>query len=105
MARMKTFKLEDIPSKGIGHPRRDYPMTVYKGVLVVYDEDKDDRIKTFIRRLSKDERENLLIAEEHEGCLHLVWDRDTYIPSHLEEGHEVDVEGDVWAILISCFST
>ena len=73
-------------------------LSVYKGVLVFWDEDYDTRVLTFIDDLGRERRKLLVAVMETEATLTLVWDvkRPEMIP--LREGEYVEVEGDRWYI-------
>lgn len=96
---MKTFKLCDLSLL------KDGDMEVYKGVLICYDEVKDLRVRKFVRKLTPDDRYNLLIAYERGGALSLVWDADGWIPWHLQAGKCVQMQGFRWTIETSWYST
>ena len=73
---------------------------IYRGVLVQWDEDHDERILQFIDELPDAIREHLVIAQEHEACLALVW-RNVVPPDYAKNSHSVMVGGDVWEIVES----
>ena len=87
------IKSEDLFDGAHGEP------VLYKGVLVQWDEDYDQRIFTFINELSAENRARLAIAHEHEGVLSLRWLGLT--PPGYEDGDEVVVEEDAWYIVDS----
>jgi hypothetical protein len=72
----------------------DHGFSVYKGVIIVWDRDRDERILDFIDALPEDVREELAIASESKGALALVW--KNYII--LKQGKSVEVKGDSWII-------
>lgn len=73
--------------------------SLYKGILIQWDEDWDTRVLQLVDSLSAPVREQLLIVQEHEGGIAFVW--DYIIPDGYEEGGGVDVAGDSWEILSS----
>jgi hypothetical protein len=75
---------------GIG----DY--SVYRGVLVFWDEDYDHRVLKVIDHLDPDVRSQLFSISESEGCTILRWRHS--IPLGFEEGSEITMYGDVWTI-------
>ena len=93
------FDVNDLPNMGAGVRGFTYGLTIYRGVLVQWDEDKDERVLTFINELADRVRRQLAIVQEHEGCLGLVW--HTSEPSGYEMGEEFEVEGDFWVIQTS----
>ena len=90
------FDVDDLPNMGAGMRGFSYGFTMYRGVLVQWDEDKDERVLTFINQLPARVRCRLAIVQEHEGSLGLVW--HTSVPSGYEVGEEFEVEGDFWVI-------
>jgi hypothetical protein len=84
---------DDMPRMATHEPQRECGYSVYRGVLVQWDEDQDGRVFSFIDSLSDIERENLAIAQEHEAVIALRWKH--YIP-HKCSG--LDVEGDIWVV-------
>lgn len=90
------FDLEDLPNMGAGAKGFSYGFTIYSGVLVQWDEDRDERVLTFINQLPARVRCQLAIVQEHEGSLGLVW--HTRVPSDYEVGKEFEVEGDFWVV-------
>lgn len=77
------------------------PCSLYNGVLVIWDEDFDDRIFDLIDSMQELDREMLLACSERKGMLELIWKRNTLIPSELAEGLSIDVAGDTWVVLSS----
>lgn len=47
--------------------------TVYRGVTVVWDEDHDERVLSFIDKMAEEDREYLAGIYEHEGSIEMVW--------------------------------
>lgn len=69
---------------------------VYKDVVIIWDEDHDERIKTFIDDLQENDRDNLVMCNESEGDLTLWWFNE--IPQSFQSKDGVTVEGDYWNI-------
>ena len=63
------FQIEDFPR--MEQEKSGY--SLYRGILVKWDEDYDQMILAFIDQLPADERKQLVMAQEHENCLSLVW--------------------------------
>lgn len=93
------FDVNDLPNMGSGVRGFTYGFTIYCGVLIQWDEDKDERVITFINELAARVRRQLAIVQEHEGSLGLVW--HTIVPSGYEMGEEFEVEGDFWVVQTS----
>jgi len=75
--------LEDLPNMATHCDQKTCGFTVYKGVLVQWDEDEDQRILLFIDNLPANIRKELAIAQEHEAALALRWKH--HIPTGYEE--------------------
>ncbi len=63
------FDVDDLPNMGAGVKDFSYGFTIYRGVLVQWDEDKDERVLTFINQLPATVRCQLAIVQGHEGSL------------------------------------
>lgn len=100
--KINTFDVDDLANMGAGVKGFSYGFSMYRGVLVQWDEDKDDRVLTFINELPARVRCQLAIVQEHEGSLGLVW--HTSVPGGYEVGEEFEVEGDFWVVLKSNIS-
>ena len=80
--------------------RSEFPtFTIYKGLMVFFDEDQDTRILTFIDDLSVKMRQKLFAAGEREGSITLVW--NCRPPTRYEEDKSIDVCEDIWHIFQS----
>ena len=90
------FDVGDLPDMGAGAKGFSYGFTIYRGVLIQWDEDRDGRVLTFINQLPARVRCQLATVQEHEGSLGLVW--HTSVPSGYEVGEEFEVEGDFWVV-------
>ena len=73
--------------------------SVYRNVLVQWDEDHDERVLWFLDRLQCNVIEQLLACQEHEGGIAFLWKKR--IPKGFEQGGSVDGMGDEWVILES----
>lgn len=97
--RLNVFYKNDL-DEVLLHRWEKYGASIYKGVLVIWDEDRDDRILRFIRKnVSSVERFFLLMAHEHEGGLDLLWSEDC--PTSFMRNVNSEVDGDHWEILSS----
>jgi hypothetical protein len=70
--------------------------SVYRNVLVAWDEDYDARVLTWIDGLPRRVRKHLLAVSEHEGALSLLW--KCAVPPSFREGQFVSVLDDNWCI-------
>lgn len=48
-------------------------MDEYKGIKIIWDRDHDQRIFLFIDSLTEEERKNIIIVFESEGCIEITW--------------------------------
>ncbi len=85
-------KLPELP---ISIAADDY--SLYKGVLVLWDEDHDERLLTFIDdNLFLAPR--LLAAYERKASLSLVWLNEVPQEFELDDREQVEVAGDCWQV-------
>lgn len=96
LKKITIFGVDDLPNMGAGVRGFSHGFTIYRGVLIQWDEDKDERVISFINQLPDRVRCQLAIVQEHEGSLGLVW--HTNVPSGYEVGEEFEVEGDFWVV-------
>lgn len=75
---------------------RFYTFTIYKGLMVFFDDDQDTRVLTFIDDLSTKMRQKLFAVGESEGSLTLVW--NCHPPKKYEEEERVHCCGDDWHV-------
>jgi len=90
------FYSSDLPNFASHCPQEECGFSLYRGVLVQWDEDEDGRVFTFIDNMPDLVRNELLVVQEHEACLGFLW--KTYIPSGYEEGRSFEIEGDSWNV-------
>ena len=95
-AKVTLFHDADFPNMASHCPQSKCGFSIYKGVLVQWDEDEDERILTFIDQLPEGIRIQLLVAQEHEGLLGFLWRAG--IPKGFESGGNFKVEGDEWNV-------
>jgi hypothetical protein len=87
--RVLVFDINDLPAGS------DY--SLYKGVIVVWDDDSDSRVLDLLDKMSDEVRSGLLAVHEHEGSVSFRW--FGYIPSDYQEGKGVEPgDGDWWSI-------
>ena len=101
MKRTATTKLvvfyeSDLPNMASHCPQADCGFSLYKGVLIQWDEDQDERILKFIDLSPDAVRARLLVAQEHEASIGLLW-KDS-VPSGFEDGSEWQVDEDIWHV-------
>ena len=74
-------------------------LSVYKGVLVLWDEDQDARVLEFVDQVAEGDRTKLLAVQEHEANLYLLWRGE--IPEQYTQSKMVELENDFWEIVES----
>lgn len=72
-----------------------YGYSIYKGVLVQWDEDRDTRVLQMLNELPERIINMLIAVHEHEGGLFLIWKDHKPVWSCLN-GHGITVDGDWW---------
>lgn len=90
------FHASDFPNMATHCLQAECGFSLYRGILVQWDEDQDERILSFVDSLPDHIRVRLLVAQEHEAALALRWKGPT--PDGYQEGSEFDVDGDVWYV-------
>ena len=96
-ADLAVFFESDFPNMATHCKQAECGFSIYKGLLIQWDEDRDTRILAFIDKLNHAERKHLLIAAEHEGTLSLKWDK-TGPPEKYRPGEQIEILGDYWTI-------
>lgn len=79
---------------GIDNIRCRFGISTYKNIIIVWDEDYDKRVLKFIDKMIPELRKELLLAEEHKGCLFLLW--KDIIPKVYKTGTSTDIEDLTW---------
>lgn len=96
-AALPIFYDGDFPNMASHCPQQECGFSIYRGVLVQWDEDHDTRVLSFIDSLSPEVLEQLQVVQEHKAVLGLVWSGP--VPEGYEEGNDLTVENaDVWTI-------
>ena len=94
------FSKDDLPTTRCG-------LSLYRGVIVCWDEDRDTRVLNFLDAMHSAERDKLFAVHESKACLRLVW-RGSFIPSLYREESKVEVLGpgaDIWTVAESTLLT
>lgn len=98
--KIHTFYQDELPNSATHLNQNECGFSIYRGALVQWDEDHDERVLEFLDHLPAFVLDGLLVVQEHEGSISFLW-RDK-IPKGYEEGECVDVpDGDVWCIVES----
>lgn len=90
--KVPTFHDDDLPDM----QAEPSGYSLYRGVLVQWDQDRDERVLDFVDGLPAAVLEGLLVVQESKGMLALRWADD--VPADYTEGHMVDATGDLWTI-------
>lgn len=79
------------------HVSEEAGFSIYRGVVVRWDEDYDDRILNFIDTLDDSIVCDLVAVQEHEGTISFRW--RTSVPIEFSESQSVAVpDGDCWLV-------
>lgn len=80
--------------------QRECGFSIYRGVLVQWDEDHDERVLDFLDQTPSYVLDSLLVVQEHEGNIAFVW--KGAVPKGYEAGEcRRQVCGDEWNIYTS----
>ena len=82
----------------------DHGFSVYRGVIVVWDEDMDQRVLAVVDSLSDKDRMNLYAIREHEGSVSMWWRVKVprkYRADLRPAGISVPNDNDWWSIYVS----
>src|SRR6185503_18619950 len=83
--RPATFYDRDLPAGASHCGQEECGFSIYRGVLVQWDEDHDERIFKFLDQLPAKILDKLLVVQEHEASLVLVWAPSPRIPKCYQE--------------------
>jgi len=86
------FSLDDLPEYHHSESvyQNKFGFSIYKNVLIQWDEDYDKRILNFIDQMPEKYRNNLLFCHEHEANLLLFWCKE--VPVKYREDEEIEVK-------------
>ncbi len=97
---MITFKASDFPNMATHCQQSDCGFSLYRGVLVQWDEDHDERVLRVLDEMKPKHLDKLLIVQEHEGCIAFVW-KGT-VPAYYRKGSGfAEPKGDWWNVTSS----
>lgn len=97
---MITFSDNQLPNMASHCKQTDCGYSLYRGVLIQWDEDHDDRILNVIDSLPAHVLDRLLVAQEHEGTIAFVW--VGLVPFGYEsDGPGIIADGDWWSVISS----
>lgn len=89
-------RYRDLPNME-SHVKEEAGFSVYKGVVVRWDEDYDTRIIDFIDDMDPDDVTDLFSVQEHKGSISFRWKNS--VPPQFAEGQSVDSrDGDTWSV-------
>lgn len=94
---MITFKASDFPNMSTHCDQADCGFSLYRGVLVQWDEDHDERVLRFLDEMKPKDLDKLLVVQEHEGCIAFLW--KGAVPAYYREGFGFEEPtGDWWTV-------
>ena len=99
---MKTTTIlqSDLPKMASHCDQSECGFSIYRGIMVQWDEDHDERVLDIIDNMFQHHRNSLLVVQEHEGTISFVWNEA--IPKPYREGMTVRPnDGDYWSIIHS----
>jgi len=94
---VKAYRYRELPKLEMTPEEAGF--SIYRGVVVRWDEDYDARVLDFIDRLSLEDRKNLVAVQEHEESIAFRW--EDHVPIELDEGKNILIDGDVWTVIES----
>ena len=94
-----TFRESDLPNMANSCKQSECGFSLYRGVLVQWDEDHDERVLSMIDEMPVGVVARLLVVQEHKGGVAFLWEEE--VPAGYEEGKTVYGEGDPWYIASS----
>ena len=71
--------------------------SIYRGVLVSWDEDRDGRVLVLLDNLPCQIIDQLLVVQERKGCVQFSWKGPT--PQGFRDGDSIEVESDAWSVI------
>lgn len=79
------------------HVSEEAGFSIYRGIIVRWDEDYDTRILDFIDDMDDDDARGLMAVQEHEGSIAFRWKES--VPPQFAEGQSVESrDGDCWSV-------
>lgn len=99
--RVPTFRESDFPNMALHGKQSDYGFSLYRGVLVQWDEDHDERVLDVLDRFPVNMIERLLIVQEHEGSIAFVWKGKVPAKYKDDDSGVYSPDGDWWAVVSS----
>jgi hypothetical protein len=87
------FYDSELPAMASCCPQAECGYSIYRGILVRWDEDHDERILQLIDEMPTAVSEQLLVAQEHEGCIRFIWKGK--VPKSYHTGGHVEVPMDI----------
>ena len=100
--RVATILQSDLPNMASHCDQSKCGFSVYRGVLVQWDEDHDERILDVLDDMPSYTRSFLIAVQEHKGVIAFVW--DSAVPEGYEADDGIDTEsGDWWHIVSSTY--
>jgi hypothetical protein len=101
--RATTILQSDLPNMASHCAQSECGFSIYRGVIVQWDEDHDERVLDVLDQMPAHILDSLFVVQEHEGAIAFVWKGD--VPKGYEEGTDgvEPGDGDLWCIISSFF--
>lgn len=96
-SKLATFKSADLPNAATHCDQAECGFSLYRGVLIQWDEDHDKRVLRVLDNMPAKVLDRLLVVQEHEGSIAFVWDGK--VPKRYSDANDIEVPGgDCWCI-------
>ena len=100
--KLTTFVQGDLPNLASHCKQEACGFSLYRGVLVQWDEDHDERVLSVLDEMPARVLDRLMVVQEHEGSIAFLWDGVAAEELYYEEGDELSIyDGDIWHVLSS----
>jgi len=94
--KLPVFYENDFPNMASHKNQSDCGFSIYRGVLVQWDEDQDERVLQLLDELPAWVVDRVLVVQEHEGTVEFLC--KTKVPQPIKPGTTVHVGDDVWCV-------
>lgn len=95
-SRPRTFFSGDFPNMATHCNQAECGFSIYRGVLVQWDEDHDERVFRIMDEMPCSVVDELLIVQEHKCSVVFKW--KAFVPVGYEEDEQIIFDGDVFYI-------
>lgn len=95
--RTTTIRQSDLPNMASHCDQSECGFSIYRGVIVQWDEDHDEQILDVLDQMPAHVLDSLLVTQEHEGVIAFVW-KGTVPEGYSESDDGIDAGKDWWVI-------